>query len=157
LWHASAIWQRADALSRGQPAALVLPPHFVGAAHLSGETLSLAQLVELRLPAHPLSPVDRIDPDRHDRSLDSRLQPMRYTKTALLAFGLGLLLGMVVVAAELKSLARVASGLMALGIAAIPIGMIMDWRRAARASRRAVGRRAKAPAVRPRRSARPKR
>jgi hypothetical protein len=79
---------------------------------------------------------------------------MRYTKTALLVFGLGLLLGMVVVTAELKSLARVASGLMALGIAAIPIGMIVDWRRATRPG---PGRRAKAPAVRPRRSARPKR
>jgi hypothetical protein len=55
---------------------------------------------------------------------------MRYTKIALLAFGLGLLLGLVVLGAEIKSLQRVASGLMALGIAAIPVGMAADWRRA---------------------------
>ena len=60
---------------------------------------------------------------------------MRYTKTALLAFGCGLLLGLVVLAAEIKSLERVASGLMALGIAAIPVGMVADWRRAIRSAR----------------------
>ncbi len=59
---------------------------------------------------------------------------MRYTKTALLAFGCGLLLGLVVLAAEIKSLERVASALMALGIAGIPIGMVADWRRAVRAA-----------------------
>jgi xanthosine utilization system XapX-like protein len=59
---------------------------------------------------------------------------MRYTKTALLAFGFGLLLGLVVIAAEIKSLERVASALMALGIAGIPIGMVADWRRAVRAA-----------------------
>jgi len=55
---------------------------------------------------------------------------MRYTKIALLAFGFGLLLGLVVLGAEIKSLERVASGLMELGIAAIPVGMAADWRRA---------------------------
>ena len=54
---------------------------------------------------------------------------MRYTKIALLVFGLGLVLGLVVVAVEIKSLERLASGLMALGIAAIPIALILDWRR----------------------------
>jgi len=58
---------------------------------------------------------------------------MRYTKAALLLFGCGLLLGLVVLAGEIKPLQRVASGLMALGIAAIPIGMVADWRRATRA------------------------
>ena len=83
---------------------------------------------------------------------------MRYTKTALLAFGCGLLLGLVVLGAEIKSLARVASGLMALGIAAIPIGMIADWRRATRALRPATTRRTKAAAARrPRKSAAQKR
>jgi hypothetical protein len=60
---------------------------------------------------------------------------MRYTKTALLAFGCGLLLGLIVIAAEIKSLERLASGLMALGIAAIPVGMAADWRRAIKIAR----------------------
>jgi hypothetical protein len=78
---------------------------------------------------------------------------MRYTKTALLAFGCGLLLGLVVIAGEFKSLQRVASALMALGIAAIPVGMIADWRRAVRG---ATGppRRANMPARRSARTAR---
>ena len=70
---------------------------------------------------------------------------MRYTKVALLAFGLGLLLGLVVIAAEIKALERFASGLMALGIAAIPFAIIADLRRAARAWLRKPRRRAKAP------------
>jgi hypothetical protein len=57
---------------------------------------------------------------------------MRYTKTALLVFGCGLLLGLVVIAGEIKSLQRVASSLMALGIAAVPVGMAVDWRCAVR-------------------------
>ncbi len=58
---------------------------------------------------------------------------MRYTKTALLTFGAGLLLALIVVAADLVKFQRVASAAMALGIAAIPIGMIVDWRLATRA------------------------
>ena len=61
---------------------------------------------------------------------------MRYTKTALLAFGCGLVLGLAVIAGEIKSLQRVASGLMALGITSIPVGMLVDWRRATRAAGR---------------------
>jgi hypothetical protein len=68
---------------------------------------------------------------------------MRYTKTALLTFGAGLVLALVVVATETEGLARVASAAMALGIAAIPIGMAVDWRRAIRAPRSSRGRRAK--------------
>ena len=60
---------------------------------------------------------------------------MRYTKIALLAFGFGLLLGLVVLGAEIKSLERVASALMALGIVAIPVGMAADWRRAVKTAR----------------------
>ena len=85
---------------------------------------------------------------------------MRYTKIALLAFGFGLLLGLVTLGAEIKSLARVASGLMALGIAAIPIGMAADWRRAiqtARDTRKAAARRPPRATHRPRKSAPPKR
>jgi hypothetical protein len=73
---------------------------------------------------------------------------MRYTKIALLVFGCGLVLGLVVVAVEIKWLQRPASGLMAFGIAAIPIGMITDWRRAVKAAIPASRKRAKAPARR---------
>jgi hypothetical protein len=83
---------------------------------------------------------------------------MRLTKFALLVFGVGLLLGLTVVVAEIKSLQRFASGLMALGIAAIPVAMLADWRRAAKAARPASSRRPRARAPRrPRRSAQPKR
>jgi TM2 domain-containing membrane protein YozV len=85
---------------------------------------------------------------------------MRYTKTALLAFGCGLLLGLVVLGAEIKSLARVASGIMALGIAAIPVGMAADWRRAVKTARgtlKAAARRPSGANRRPRKSALPKR
>jgi hypothetical protein len=88
---------------------------------------------------------------------------MRYTKTALLAFGFGLLLGLVVLAAEIKSLERVASGLMAIGIAAIPVGMAADWRRAIKTAKgtrrrgRTAARRVSRAALRPRKSAPPKR
>ncbi len=85
---------------------------------------------------------------------------MRYTKIALLAFGFGLLLGLVVLGAEIKSLARVASGLMAVGIAAIPVGMVADWRRAIGIARgmprpgvKTAARRASRTARRPRKSA----
>ena len=60
---------------------------------------------------------------------------MRYTKSALLTFGAGLVLALVVVATKTEGLARVASAAMALGIAAIPIGMAVDWRLATRAPR----------------------
>ncbi len=89
---------------------------------------------------------------------------MRYTKIALLAFGFGLLLGLVVLGGEIKSLARLASGLMALGIAAIPVGMVADWRRAIRTARgtprpsaKTAARRASRTARRPRKSASSKR
>jgi hypothetical protein len=69
---------------------------------------------------------------------------MRYTKTALLTFGAGLVLALVVVATETEGLARVASAAMALGIAAIPIGMAVDWRLATRVPRQTAKRRGKA-------------
>ncbi len=61
---------------------------------------------------------------------------MRYTKIALLTFGAGLVLGLVVVVAELDRLDRLASSLMALGLIAIPLGMLVDWRLATRPPRR---------------------
>lgn len=89
---------------------------------------------------------------------------MRYTKTALLAFGCGLLLGLVVLGTEIKSPERVASGLMAPGIAAIPVGMVADWRRTIKIARGAprpgvktAARRASRTARRPRKSVSPKR
>ncbi|HTV44799.1 MAG TPA: hypothetical protein VMF05_05745 [Stellaceae bacterium] len=71
---------------------------------------------------------------------------MRYTKIALLTFGAGLLLGLVVVVLEIDRFDRVASGLMAAGLFAVPVGMIVDWRLATRPG--PVKRRAKAPAGR---------
>jgi hypothetical protein len=68
---------------------------------------------------------------------------MRYTKSALLTFGAGLVLALVVVATETQGLERVASAAMALGIAAIPIGMAIDWRLATRPPRRPSRRRSK--------------
>lgn len=68
----------------------------------------------------------------NDKGRDPRRQRMRCTKIALLMFGAGLVLGLVVIAFELDPLERAASWLMALGIAAIPIGILVDWRRAAK-------------------------
>jgi uncharacterized membrane protein len=92
---------------------------------------------------------------------------MRYTKTALLMFGAGLVLALVVIAAELDGLERVASAVMALGIAAVPVGMAVDWRLATRAARAPPTRRGKPRARRsppstrrrtgPRKPVRPKR
>ena len=85
---------------------------------------------------------------------------MRYTKTALLMFGAGLVLALVVIAAELDGLERIASALMAIGIAAVPVGMAVDWRLATRAAARPPRRRGKPPARRApattRRRARPR-
>jgi hypothetical protein len=61
---------------------------------------------------------------------------MYYTKIALLTFGAGLALGLAVVVIEIDWLSRVASGLMALGLMTIPIGMIVDWRLATKSVRR---------------------
>jgi hypothetical protein len=73
---------------------------------------------------------------------------MRYTKIALLTFGAGLLLGLVVVVVEIGPLQRVASGLMALGLVAIPVGMAVDWRLATRPARPPAKRRRKTPTPR---------
>ena len=60
---------------------------------------------------------------------------MRYTKLALLTFGAGLVLALVAVAVDIVQMQRMASTVMALGIAGIPIGMAVDWRLATRAPR----------------------
>ena len=69
---------------------------------------------------------------------------MRYTKLALLTFGVGLVLALVAVAIDIVQMQRMASIAMALGIAAIPIGMAVDWRLATQASRPTSRRRGKA-------------
>ncbi len=53
---------------------------------------------------------------------------MRYTKAALLVFGLGLVLGFVVVVGEFARLERVASVLMALALALLPVALFADGR-----------------------------
>ncbi|HYU12552.1 MAG TPA: hypothetical protein VEK82_08245 [Stellaceae bacterium] len=53
---------------------------------------------------------------------------MRYTKAALLIFGLGLMLGLVVVAGELPGFERVASGVMALSLVSLPFALLADGR-----------------------------
>ena len=54
---------------------------------------------------------------------------MRYSKLALLIFGAGLLAGLAVVVGEVRWPARLASGLMALGIVGLPVALIADLRR----------------------------
>jgi hypothetical protein len=85
---------------------------------------------------------------------------MYYTKIALLTFGAGLVLGLAVVVIEIDWLSRVASGLMALGLMAIPIGMIVDWQLATKTARRPPkargSTRARPKAPQPRRSPRPR-
>ena len=80
---------------------------------------------------------------------------MRYTKIALLTFGAGLVLGLVVVVIELDWLDRVASSLMALGLMAIPLGMIVDWRLAMKPPRRPAKSRGTEPAAAPGRATEP--
>jgi hypothetical protein len=71
---------------------------------------------------------------------------LRWTKIALLGFGAGGLLGLAVVSVPLPRLARAASAAMALGIAALPVALVADWRRKtpaapARRHRNAAGKR----------------
>jgi hypothetical protein len=85
---------------------------------------------------------------------------MYYTKIALLTFGAGLVLGLAVVVIEMDWLSRVASGLMALGLMTIPIGMIVDWRLATKSARRPpkarAATRARPKAAQPSRNPRPR-
>jgi len=52
---------------------------------------------------------------------------MHYSKRTLLLFGAGLLLGLVVVSANLGWLGRVASMWMFAGIALLPVALVADW------------------------------
>jgi hypothetical protein len=53
---------------------------------------------------------------------------MRYTKAALAIFGLGLVLGFVIVVGEFARAERVASAVMALGLVLLPVGLFADGR-----------------------------
>jgi hypothetical protein len=55
---------------------------------------------------------------------------MRYSKSALLIFGAGMVLGLLVVGARLPGLARVASLAMAAGLVLLPFALFADWRQA---------------------------
>jgi hypothetical protein len=76
---------------------------------------------------------------------------LRYTKLALLIFGAGLLLGLAAVVGPIRLVGPLASGLMAAGILGIPLGLVLDWRRAAKTLRQRPPRRRKRPTARPRR------
>jgi hypothetical protein len=95
---------------------------------------------------------------------------MRYTKAALTIFGLGLVLGFVIVVGEFARLERVASAVMALGLVLLPVAlfadgrgiMVLAWiaarfsrgkRKKARAKPRSPARRRKPPAPSPTRAA----
>jgi len=54
---------------------------------------------------------------------------VRYSKAALLLFGAGLVLGLVVVVGEIRWLQRLASAVMALGLIALPAALVADSRR----------------------------
>jgi Cu/Ag efflux pump CusA len=53
---------------------------------------------------------------------------MRYTKAALLLFGLGLVLGFALIVAEVPGFGWIASAVMALGLVALPVGLLADGR-----------------------------
>jgi hypothetical protein len=76
---------------------------------------------------------------------------LRYTKLALLVFGAGLLVGLAAVVGPIGFLGPFASGLMAAGILGIPVGLVLDWRRTAKALRPKPPRRRKRAPLRPRR------
>jgi len=86
------------------------------------------------------------------------MRRLRYTKIALLVFGLGMIAGLVVVSGEYSAWERVASALMALGLVLIPVGLFADGRGmalirwlAARLSRRPAARPRSKPRATPRR------
>ncbi len=55
-----------------------------------------------------------------------RMSRLRYTKGALLVFGLGLVAGFVVVVGDFTRWGRAASALMALGLVALPAALFAD-------------------------------
>jgi hypothetical protein len=80
---------------------------------------------------------------------------MRYTKIALLIFGLGMIAGLVIVAGEFPAWERAASAVMALGLVLVPLALFADghgmalvrWLAARLSPRRRTTRRTKARAA----------
>ncbi|MGE0257113.1 MAG: hypothetical protein AB7H71_16490 [Alphaproteobacteria bacterium] len=62
------------------------------------------------------------------RSRAARPARLRYTKAALLLFGLGLVTGLVVVVGEFSEWDYVTSSIMALGLVLLPLGLFADGR-----------------------------
>lgn len=67
-------------------------------------------------------------PARCKRSAAKPAIRLRYTKAALLIFGLGLAIGFVVVVGEFPRGEYLASSVMALGLALVPLGLFADGR-----------------------------
>ena len=65
---------------------------------------------------------------RRKRSAGAPPARLRYTKAALLIFGLGLLIGFVVVVGEFSEWEYFASFVMALGLVLLPLGLFADGR-----------------------------
>ena len=53
---------------------------------------------------------------------------MRYTKRALLVFGLGLIVGFALIVAEVPSFGLIGSAIMALGLVGLPVALVADGR-----------------------------
>ena len=53
---------------------------------------------------------------------------MRYTKIALLVFGLGLIVGFALIVAEVQSFGLIGSAIMALGLVGLPVALVADGR-----------------------------
>lgn len=64
----------------------------------------------------------------HKRSNAARPSRLRCTKAALLVFGLGLVIGFVVVVGEFSDWEYLASSVMALGLILLPLGLFADGR-----------------------------
>jgi hypothetical protein len=62
------------------------------------------------------------------RSAGTPPRRLRYTKAALLIFGLGLVIGFVVVVGEFSDWEYLASFVMALGLVLLPLGLFADGR-----------------------------
>jgi hypothetical protein len=67
-------------------------------------------------------------PARGKRAAPARPIRLRHTKTALLIFGLGLVIGLVVVVGEFTQWEYLASAVMALGLVLLPLGLFADGR-----------------------------
>src|SRR6185295_6704829 len=65
---------------------------------------------------------------RRKRSASRASTRLRWTKAALLIFGLGLVAGLVIVVGEFSKWEYLASGMMALGLVLLPLGLFADGR-----------------------------